>query len=181
LAPQPRAWPFQFEAQGPCAGEWLCRRCHGEPFELKLVISYERGRHTAEVWYDGRLYEPAEAERLADRFAVVLRGALSAPSRRLGALDLLTEEEYRQLVLEPIRSMPSVPLTRCVHELFAEQAARYPDRIAVLSAQEQLTAGELEERANRLANYLRRAGVGPEVRVAIFLERSCESIVAILG
>ncbi len=181
LAPQPRTWPFQFEAHDPCAGEWLYRHWHGEPFEHKLVISSECGHLTAEVWYDRRLYEPAEAKLLADRFAVVLRGALRAPSRRLGALDLLTEEEYRQLVLEPNRGMPSVPLTRCVHELFAEQAARHPDRIAVVSGQEHLTAGELEERANRLANYLRRAGVGPEVRVAIFLERSCESIVATLG
>lgn len=181
LAPQPRAWPFQFEAHDPCAGDWLCRQWHGEPFELKLVISSERGRLTAEVWYDLRLYEPAEARRLADRFAVLLRAALRGPNRRLGALDLLTEEEYRQLVLEPNRSMPSVSLTRCVHELFAEQAAHHPDRIAVVSEQEHLTAGELEERANRLANYLRRARVGPEVRVATFLERSCESIVAILG
>jgi amino acid adenylation domain-containing protein len=181
LAPQPRAWPFQFEAHNPCAGEWLCRQWHGEPFELKLVISSERGDLTAEVGYDRRLYEPAEAKRLADRFAVLLRGALHDPGRRLGALDLLTEEEYRRLVLEPNRSTPSASLTRCVHELFADQAAHHPDRIAVVSEQGHLTAGGLEGRANRLANYLRRAGVGPEVRVAIFLERSCESIVAILG
>src|SRR5687768_449573 len=57
LAPQPRAWSFQFEAHNRCADEWLCRRWHGEPFELKLVISSERGHLTAEVWYDRRLYE----------------------------------------------------------------------------------------------------------------------------
>jgi amino acid adenylation domain-containing protein len=181
LAPQPRAWPFQFEAHEPCAGDGRWLRWHGEPFELKLVVSCARGRLSADLWYDRRLYEPAAAGDLAERFAVLLRGALRDPGGRLGALDLLTEEEYRRLVLESNRSAPSVALTRCVHELFAEQAAQHPDRVAVVSEEGHLTAGELEDRANRLSHYLRRTGLGPEGRVAIFLERSCESIVAILG
>ena len=61
-----------------------------------------------------------------------------------------------------------------LHELCEAQAARTPDAIAVVRAARSLTYRELDERANRLANHLVELGVGPDVRVAIFMERSIE-------
>jgi amino acid adenylation domain-containing protein len=180
LAPRPPAWPLQFDAQGPRGDRWLHREFCGEPFELTLVIS-SGGAFAADLWYDRRLCSPAEAERLAGRFAVLLRGAVRDPGSRLGELELLTPKEYWQLVLEPYSGVQAELPDRCVHELFAEEAAKHPERIAVVSEEGRLTAGELDERSNRLANHLRAFGVGPEVRVAVFLERSCDAIVAFLG
>jgi Non-ribosomal peptide synthetase modules and related proteins len=68
-----------------------------------------------------------------------------------------------------------------VHELFEGQAARTPDAPALLHAERCLTYAELNSRANRLARYLRRLGVGPDRTVGICLPRSFEMVVALLG
>lgn len=70
---------------------------------------------------------------------------------------------------------------KCVHQLFEERAAEFPNRRAIGLADQNLTYRELNSRANQLANHLRQRGVGPEVIVAIFLDRSPELIVAILA
>ncbi|MBB4909432.1 non-ribosomal peptide synthetase family protein [Actinophytocola algeriensis] len=68
-----------------------------------------------------------------------------------------------------------------VHELFAARAAQRPDGIAVVSGDQQVTYAELAARAFRLANFLRHNGTGPESVVMVHLERSIDTIVAVLG
>ena len=66
-------------------------------------------------------------------------------------------------------------------ERFAGWAARAPEALAVAAAGEELTFGELDRRADELAHRLRAAGVGPESRVALLLDRTAEMPVALLG
>jgi amino acid adenylation domain-containing protein len=73
------------------------------------------------------------------------------------------------------------PKDKCIHELFEDQVERTPDAVAVVFEDQQFTYGELNTRANQLAHYLRKLGVGPEVLVGICLERSIEMIVGLLG
>ncbi|MDD5036105.1 MAG: amino acid adenylation domain-containing protein, partial [Methylococcaceae bacterium] len=73
------------------------------------------------------------------------------------------------------------PKQQCIHELFEEQAVQHPDAIAVVYEDKQLSYGELNVRANRLAHYLRGLGVKPDDRVAICVERSLEMVVAMLA
>src|SRR5215470_4770415 len=73
------------------------------------------------------------------------------------------------------------PRNACVHQLIEEQARRTPDRVAASFDNENLTYAELERRANQLANYLLRMGVGPDVLVGISLARSLDMVVACLG
>lgn len=72
-------------------------------------------------------------------------------------------------------------MNRCLHPLIEEQAKRTPDRVALRFEQQRLTYGELDRRANQLASHLRRVGVGPEVLVGLFVERSLDMVVGILG
>ena len=72
-------------------------------------------------------------------------------------------------------------MNRCLHQLIEEQARRTPDRVALRFEQQSLTYGELERRANRLAQHLGRLGVGPDGLVGLFVERSLEMVVGILG
>ncbi|MFF4175762.1 amino acid adenylation domain-containing protein [Streptomyces sp. NPDC001750] len=72
-------------------------------------------------------------------------------------------------------------MTLLIHQLIAEQAARRPDKPAVVSAAASLTYGELDRRANRLAAHLRTLGAAPEVRVGVCLPRSADAVVALLG
>ena len=93
----------------------------------------------------------------------------------------MTEAEARRLVDEWNQTEAEFPREQCIHHLFEAQAARAPDQVAVLAGNERITCGELNARANQVAHYLRRRGVGPEVRVAICVERSIDMIVGLLG
>ena len=81
---------------------------------------------------------------------------------------------------KPTNAQPEAPC-KCVHELVAEQAARTPDAIAVVHGERQLTFQELNERANQLADYMRKRGVGKDAPVGVCLKRSVELTVALLG
>ena len=73
------------------------------------------------------------------------------------------------------------PSDKCIHQLFEEQVERTPEATAVVFEDQQLTYRELNNRANQLAHYLRKLGVGPEVLVGICVERSIEMVVGLLG
>jgi non-ribosomal peptide synthetase component F len=70
---------------------------------------------------------------------------------------------------------------QCIHQLFEAQAERTPDAIAAVFEGEHLTYQELNVRANQLARYLQKLGVKPEVLVGIYVERSLDFVVGILG
>jgi amino acid adenylation domain-containing protein len=91
-----------------------------------------------------------------------------------------TDERHRILV-EWNRTDAPYPSDRCIHELIEAQAERTPHSIAVQQEDEQLTYRELNERANQLAHYLRKIGVGPETPVGICLESSPTLTVALLA
>jgi non-ribosomal peptide synthetase component F len=71
--------------------------------------------------------------------------------------------------------------SKCAHELFEEQAVCTPDALAVDFQQQSLTYADLNRRTNQLAHYLRKLGVGYEVRVGICLERSPEMVITVLA
>jgi amino acid adenylation domain-containing protein len=73
------------------------------------------------------------------------------------------------------------PADSCIHQLFEAQVERTPDRIAVVFEDKRLTYRELNARANRLARQLRSLGVGPEQLAGVFVERSIEMVIALLG
>jgi amino acid adenylation domain-containing protein len=76
---------------------------------------------------------------------------------------------------------PTYPRDRCIHEIIEDQVKRAPDADAVVFEQDRLSYRELNRRANQLAHHLLDLGVGPEVPVALFLERSLELAVAVLA
>src|SRR5579862_383284 len=76
---------------------------------------------------------------------------------------------------------PKAELPGCIHEVFEAQARKTPNGIAVSFHDQQLTYGELNEQANRLANHLKRLGVKAETPVALYLERTPRMVVSILG
>ncbi|MBV9774656.1 MAG: amino acid adenylation domain-containing protein, partial [Gemmatimonadetes bacterium] len=133
-----------------------------------LQVEYDRGR-----------FAPAAVERLVGHLAAALEGMAEDPERRLGEVSLLREGERARL-LEAGSAAPAGP-SRCVHELFAEQAARTPDEAAVVSGDRVLTYAELDRGANRLAHHLRRRGAGPDVRVGICVRGTPDLVVGILG
>jgi amino acid adenylation domain-containing protein len=89
--------------------------------------------------------------------------------------------EQQQLLVEWNDTKTDYPRDSSIHQLFEAQVQRTPDAVAVVFEQEELTYEELNRRSNQLAHYLRALGVGPEVFVAVCLERSLDMIIALLG
>jgi non-ribosomal peptide synthetase component F len=119
--------------------------------------------------------------RLADHFQTLLAGAVAHPEQRLSDLPLLTESERHQLVSEWNYSTIDPLKGERVHELIAAWARANPDSIAAVCGEEQISYGQLNQKANQLAHYLQSVGVGPEEIVAVWIERSIEMIVAMLS
>jgi amino acid adenylation domain-containing protein len=118
---------------------------------------------------------------MAEHLATLLEGIAANPEQRISELQLMTETERRTVVDEWNQTAAVFPEDRCLDQLFLEQVRRTPDAIAVSFGDEGLTYWELNKRANRVAAALRKRGVGPEVLVAVALDRSPEMIVALLG
>jgi amino acid adenylation domain-containing protein len=150
-------------------------------FDLTLGVTAKRGGLLGELNYRTDLFERGTIVRMLGHLGRVLEQVAADADVRLSRLELLGEAE-RALVLEEWnRTEAEYPADRCIHELFEAQAARAPGAVAVRFEEESLTYAELNARANRLAHHLRGRGVGPEVRVAVLMERSLELVVSLLA
>ncbi len=98
-----------------------------------------------------------------------------------GTAASLTDAEKRKLLVEWNQTQVDYPRDKCLHELFQGQVTITPDAVAVVFKDRQLTYHELNERANRLAAYLRNLGVKPETLVGLFADRSAEYVICVLA
>jgi amino acid adenylation domain-containing protein len=130
--------------------------------------------------YNRDLFEASTVSRMIGHLRSLLAAAAASPERPWTELPLLTASEREELARLNATEAP-FPADVPVHRLFEAQAARAPERTAVVFGAEALTYRELDERANRLAHALRALGVGAEERVGICVERSLEMVVAVLG
>jgi amino acid adenylation domain-containing protein len=149
-------------------------------YDLALVVRTHAPTLTGKFEYATALFEAATIARLAGHFERLLEGIVADPQRPISELPMLSEAERHRLVVEYNDTAADYP-RQCVHELFAAQSARTPDAIALVCAEAQLSYGELDRRANRLAHYLRERGVGPEVVVGLCVERSAAMVIGVLG
>jgi amino acid adenylation domain-containing protein/FkbH-like protein len=150
-------------------------------FDLTLFL--EAGEHglRATAEYNTDLFEPATIARMLQHFEVLLTGATDNPGARISELPLLVANERDQLMNEWTGTATEYPSEKTIAQLFEDQVDLHPDSIAVEFGNKQFSYRELEERANQLAHRLQRLGVGPDVLVALSVERSFEMVAALLG
>jgi amino acid adenylation domain-containing protein len=111
----------------------------------------------------------------------LLESVIRDPRQRLSEVSLLSAGERHQLLREWNQTKVDYGAERLLHQLFEEQAAETPEAAALVFEDRSLTYSELNARANQLARYLRRQGVGAETRVGLCLERSLEMVVGLLA
>ncbi len=151
-----------------------------ENFEIFLNATELEGKLTLECQYNRNLFEAATIQRRLAEFETLLYGILKDPSQAIATLPLLPRAEA-ELLSRWNRATPSLLQDKCIHDVFEAQAEQTPDCIAVNLGHEQITYQQLNQRANQLAHYLNRLGVGPDVLVGVCLERSVSLIVSLLG
>jgi amino acid adenylation domain-containing protein/non-ribosomal peptide synthase protein (TIGR01720 family) len=150
-------------------------------FDLALGLTEgERGLATM-LKYNADLFDESTVRRMLEHWQTLLEGIVADPDGRVSELPLSRADERRLMLDAWNRTETPFPEDRCAHQLFEEQAARTPDAPAIVHEDRELSYRELDRRAGRLARRLRAAGVGPEVLVGIFLGRSPETVVSILG
>ncbi|WP_163028695.1 condensation domain-containing protein, partial [Pseudomonas viridiflava] len=150
-------------------------------FDLAFEWVERDGRLNLLVEYNTDLFDVTTIERLSAHYRHLLEQIAQDAKQPIAALQLLTETEREQMLIEWNRSAPLGQVAECVHSLVEAQAAAHPDACAVVFEDQSLSYAELNTRANRLAHYLREQGVGPDVRVAVCIERSLELPVALLA
>src|SRR5580765_7426555 len=150
-------------------------------FDLTLSAREEGGELELSLEYRTELFNPERMKRLLRHYRTLLEGMVVSVDARIGELEMLSEPERQQLLMEWNRTESPYSSDKCVHQLFEEQAARAPQAVALAEEDREISYGELNERANRLAWRLRDLGVGPETIVGLLVERSIEMVVALLG
>jgi amino acid adenylation domain-containing protein len=150
-------------------------------FDLTLLLQEEGNQIVGELEYATALYERSTIERYLGYFRTLLGAMVADDRQKVDRLPMLPQEERQQLLYEWNATEVEYPRDKCVHELFEEQVERRPGAAAVVYEDEQLSYGELNRRANRLAHYLRSLGVKPDTLVAVCVDRSLEMIVGLLA
>lgn len=154
---------------------------HKSVFDLTLTMWEASHEIHGLMEYNAGLFDSATIQGLLGHYATLLEGIAADPEQQLCRLPLMTEPELRQQLTEWKGTRTEGMAAVCIHQLFEEQVERTPDAVAVTLAGRQLTYRELNQRANQLAHYLRKQGVGPEVLVGLMMERSVEMVIGMLG
>ena len=153
-------------------------------FDLAFIVGGESGALAASLEYATDLFDRSTAARLCGQWLRLLTAGTAAPETDLWQLDLLSPAERQQLVLEwndTVTALAPDVDSVLLHQPFERQADLHSEAVAVLWDGAEVTYGELEARANRLASFLKNLGAGPAAPVGVWMDRSLDMVVALLG
>ncbi len=131
--------------------------------------------------FNADLFERATIERMMGHYVTVLEAMVANPEQRISRLPLLTPTERRTILDDWNATATDYPREKTVAALFAEQVARTPNATALVFQDQSLTYAELDARAEQFASRLRALGAGRDVLIGIYLERSLEMMIGLLG
>jgi amino acid adenylation domain-containing protein/non-ribosomal peptide synthase protein (TIGR01720 family) len=150
-------------------------------FDLMLGLSRNGDGLSGAFEYSRELFDAQTIERWAGYFVCFLEAIAEDPDRRIGELPLMSAHERAALLRHWNDTSSPYPREVGLAALFETQVAKTPDATALEFGEEQLSYRQLDERANRLAWYLRASGVGPETPVGLCFGQGTETVVAMLA
>ncbi len=131
--------------------------------------------------YSTDLFERSTVEQMVERLIRLLNKVVANPDQAISEIDILMPAERHRMLVDWNDTAASYPQDQMLHQLFEVQADKTPQATAIVFGQRQCSYGELNTRANQLAHYLSALGVGPEMVVGLYVERSVEMLVGLLG
>jgi amino acid adenylation domain-containing protein len=151
-------------------------------FDLTMELQENASGLNGFIQYNTDLFDEATIGRLLRHFNKLLKGIVANPDQTIERLPLLSQGELDALLREwNDKPLQAESPRLCIHEQFEKQAEQTPSAVALSFEQQHLSYKELNQKANQLAHYLRRLGIGPEQRVAILMERSVEMVISLLA
>ena len=161
--------------------EWFSAEVVVAKYDLLASVSESGGRLHILLEYNSDLFDADRIDRMLLHYRTLLEGIVSDPQQRLCRLPILSATEQQQLLTQWNDTAIDYPRQQCIHTLFEEQVLRHPDQLALVFEEQTFTYSQLNARANQLARCLRKHGVGPESRVGVFMQRSAQMVVGLLG
>ncbi|HWX40673.1 MAG TPA: amino acid adenylation domain-containing protein [Blastocatellia bacterium] len=157
-------------------------KVHGRSakFDLTLWVT-EREELIAALEYQKEVFDGVTIRRMLGHFERILAAISTDTAQTIGELQMLGKAEHQQILKEWAGAADESDLSCCLHQLITRQADLTPDRIAVAQDGRQLSYAELNRRSGRLANFLSASGVRAEAIVALYIERSVEMVIGLLG
>jgi amino acid adenylation domain-containing protein/non-ribosomal peptide synthase protein (TIGR01720 family) len=150
-------------------------------FHLKLSGIDQGDLFVLQLHYDPNVVSQVAVKQLAEQFHTLFTDAIHRSQIPIDQLNVLTNRDRYQLLVEFNSPFQNHNITQCVHQVFEQQVDRVPDRVAVVCDEQQLAYAELNANANQLANHLRQLGLRSTQQIGLYLERSVDCIVSILG
>jgi len=157
-----------------------CTAMGNSGFDFRVELTDAAHGICGQFSYNADLFDTETIVRMIEHWRTLLQGAVTDPGQKISELPLLGKTEREQLLFEWNDTHVDYRAV-CLHRLIEEQVERTPDNVAAIFEDEQLTYRELNARANQLAHYLQKMGVGAEVLVGICVERSLDMIIGLLG
>lgn len=149
--------------------------------DLRLLLRETSDGLSGYIEYNTDLFNADRIARMAGHFETLLKAAAQDPSRRLGTLPLMPENELRKVLVEWNANELQYPHDATLVQLFEAQANRSPDAVALIDGAARLSYAELNARANQIAHKLRSLDIGPGKLVGICAKRSWRMLAGILG
>jgi amino acid adenylation domain-containing protein len=150
------------------------------PFDVVLSLVEHDGGITGRADYAAELFSETRVARMGAHYVTLLSAAAASPDRNIFFIPLLSDEE-RDRLTNTWNRLEASRADDCIHDLVTDQARRYPAAVAVTDGSRQLSYADLDASARELASYLRRYGAGPDSIVGVFLDRSADMVIALLG
>ena len=150
-------------------------------FELTLSLEIIDDQLKGHIEYNTDLFDPATIKRMANHFEVLLQSAVENPKQPIANLSMLNQRERKTILHSWNKTKTSYPKDKCIHQLFEQQAAEQPDAVALVYRDQTMKYQELNIIANQLAHYLIANGIQPDMPVGLYLERSADMVIGILG
>jgi len=163
---------------GGMTARWHFCGCQGESLNIHINDRQREGLFHIDYDYQTELFSAQEIERLHGHMMNLITDIIKHPEKKPQEVKLLSDAEYRRVVLEFNDTAVAYPSDKCIHQLFEEQAEKTPDAIAVVFEGREYAYRQINDMANSLAQALRERGIGRNDIVAIIAKRSYKIIVA---
>ena len=150
-------------------------------YDLTLGLQIQDPNICGSFVYNRDMFESDTISRMLGHFQTILSEMSDRPDAPVSRLKMLNQAEYNHLEASLNATPVSYPENKSLHELFADQARRYPDNPAVIGENDRLTYRQLDSRADALARLLVERGVGPDRMVGICMEKSTDVVVAVFS
>ncbi|MBV1911041.1 MAG: amino acid adenylation domain-containing protein [Kangiellaceae bacterium] len=150
-------------------------------YDLSMTIREKTDGYDMRFEYRSDLFEAETIHLLLKRFHLLLEAIVENPDQPLSSYSIVLPEEREKILVEWNKTAKNYATDQCLHQIFERQVVVHPDKIALDFEGNELSYGELNEKANQLAGYLRKNGVTAETKVGVCMERSLEMVISLYG